>query len=220
MRTPNAPTPLLSGSAGGFEKLDAPVGRAPLLAEDVLLLEELAGEVLFVPADVSGFDVFTDEDEVSAPEAELPEVLDDEKELDGRDEDEEAGPFSVAFDPVEPAPAAFFEAPEDGDELVCSVDEPFGVVFSLTFSGFKSIVTGRLEPEVDEPVAELPGFPEAPEPVLSDDEVPPGDFLSAAIYFLLNPASLKIFTIHTSLGSGTAAAMCLALQYNDSPGSG
>ncbi|QDG75573.1 hypothetical protein [Labrenzia sp. PHM005] len=95
---------------------------------------------------------------------------------------------SLVFDPlVADAPVVLLEELEAEDELAGSADLPAVAVLSLTFSGFKSIVTGRLEPEEDDPDDGLPGFEDAPESLPSDDVGPPGDFLSVAIFIPPEP---------------------------------
>lgn len=78
IKTPNAPTPLLSCAAGGFEKLAEPEVRDVLLADDGLLVEVLDVDPLFPLAEVSGFAVFAVDVEEPAPVVELPVVLDEE----------------------------------------------------------------------------------------------------------------------------------------------
>jgi hypothetical protein len=71
-----------------------------------------------------------------------------------------------------------------------------------TFSAVRSIVTGRLELLVDEEVDALPGLsagPLPPPPEEPEEDVPPEDFLSVAIYSPPEPTGSKTFTIHASL---------------------
>lgn len=99
-----------------------------------------------------------------AAEDELPDGrAEDDAELEDGDVFDSAG----LDDPDAP------DAVEDGD-------------LSLTFSGFRSIVTGRFDPDDPELEVVLPGFADEPDPLPSDDDVPPGVFLSLAIY--LSPA--------------------------------
>lgn len=53
--------------------------------------------------------------------------------------------------------------------------------FSFTFSAVRSIVTGRLAPALVEGFAPLPGLSVGPDPLPSEEDVPPEDFLSVVI---------------------------------------
>jgi hypothetical protein len=107
------------------------------------------------------------------------------------------------------------------DALDDEVDDPSDPDLPLTFSGFKSIVTGRFEP-VDEVVDDvLPGLPDAPVLLPSDDDVPPGDFLSVAMCTPLEPdRSQDHYYTRLVVKRYRCGKESCALQYNDSPGSG
>ncbi|WP_029062490.1 hypothetical protein [Labrenzia sp. DG1229] len=131
---------------------------------------------------------------------------------------EEAGPEPEGF-----ASAGFLSAagvvPALGT-LVDALEAPGLPGFSSTFSAFRSIVTGRLEP-VPEPLAgvvPLPGLSEAPLPFPPEEDVPPEDFLSVAIY---SPPEPSGHLLYTPLGEAVPARhVFVALQNNDSTGSG
>ncbi|MBO9421420.1 hypothetical protein J7481_18075 [Labrenzia sp. R4_2] len=116
---------------------------------------------MLLAAEPAGLEA-VDEDEVA-----------DDAALDGRVEDVEELVVGDVFDSTGLDDPDVPDAVEDGD-------------LSLTFSGFRSIVTGRFDPDDPELEAELPDFADEPDPLPSDDGVPPGVLLSLAIY--LSPA--------------------------------
>jgi hypothetical protein len=170
--------------------------RVELALEELLLsgaplLVLLAGaDVLEGPADEE-----RGEDAVDvALRVELGEVVDLLPELS----DFAPAPYLVEADegPVEVA------APDLGtlEEGAPAEDEP--PALAPTFSAVRSIVTGRLELLVDEEVDALPGLsvgPLPPPPEEPEEDVPPEDFLSVAIYSPPEPTGSKTFTIHASL---------------------
>ena len=114
------------------------------------------------------------------------------------------------------APAPYLVDPAEGPvevevpDLGTLVDGPVEDELpdlASTFSAVRSIVTGRLEPVVEEEDA-LPGLSVGPFP--PPEDVPPEDFLSVAIYSPPEPAGSKTFTIHASLRSGSAAPKLFA----------
>jgi len=72
---------------------------------------------------------------------------------------------------------------------------------SATFSAFRSIVTGRLDPAAVDGLSLLPGLSEEPEPVPPEEDVPPEDFLSVAICSPPEPILSGFFhSLYTPLG--------------------
>lgn len=128
---------------------------------------------------------------------------------------DEAGPAGLDALPVELPGELPAELPEElpaealpVEEL--PVEEPAADAAPLpglasTFSAFRSMVTGRLDAAVPEAVLLLSGFSEDPLPFPPEEDVPPDDLLSVAIYSPPDPSGPKTFTIHASLRSGTVA---------------
>lgn len=238
MRTPNAPTPPRSSVGGGLEKLEDPedfaeapvdAGFAVLAAAEAPPVEaglveaedvDVADAVVPVGFAEPALDVPEGEEEpADAAERGVESRLTPDAELAVEAPGlEEAGPEPEGF-----ASAGFLSAagvaPALGT-LVDALEAPGLPGFSSTFSAFRSIVTGRLEP-VPEPLAgvvPLPGLSEAPLPFPPEEDVPPEDFLSVAIY---SPPEPSGHLLYTPLGEAVPVRhVFVALQNNDSTGSG
>ncbi|WP_415715188.1 hypothetical protein [Roseibium sp.] len=87
-------------------------------------------------------------------------------------------------------------------------------VLPATFSAVRSMVTGRLEPVCEEVGEVLPDLSPGPFPSPPEEDVPPEDFLSVAIYSPPEPAGSKMFTIHASQGSKSSAASSICALQN------
>jgi hypothetical protein len=235
-RTPNTPTPPPSGARGGWE-----VERVPLppdeevadAAEDdfealsVALSKEDPPAVVFGASDGFEADVDVDVDVVRPADDPVEPVAG----LVALADDAVPAGFAVVSEVVEE------EGFDDVDEVVedvvdDAVDEDvvaagFSAGLAATFSGFKSIVTGRLEPvplDADcdvEPV--VPDFGGSPEPAVPEEEdLPLAGSLSDAISTPPAPIlGVPHPTIHTCPPENTVPRSPFPQCRNqDSPGLG
>lgn len=239
IRTPNAPTPPpRSSAAGGLEKLEDPDGfvgdpvdagfEAPVV-EDVLLVEPgLADADEADAADAVVPDGFAElAPEVAVAEEEPADVAERgvaSRLAPGVDPGVEApGLEEVELEPAGFVSAGFLSAggvvPVLGT-LVAAPEAPELPGFSFTFSAFRSIVTGRLEPALEalDGFAPLAGLSEEPLPLPPEEDVPPEDFLSVAICSPPEPSGHSLYTPRSE--AVLVRHVFVALQNNDSTGSG
>ncbi|TYC53454.1 hypothetical protein FMN50_15235 [Rhodobacterales bacterium] len=139
----------------------------------------------------------------------VPELEPDEADLElppARESPEEAeGAEEVGPEEEDPVDADDDEPDEDAEGVDVVADADVPPLLASTFSAFRSIVTGRLDAPAAEDALLASGLSDGPLPLPPEEDAPPEDLLSVAIYSPPDHSGPKTFTIHTSLRSGTAA---------------